>query len=185
METYYHITTPLRFEKIKTSGFLIGSTKKNRGKQNTHGRSKDGKLYVVSIHDKFIFNGISTGMILEAKSDKIGYHGRNGKKYIVIKIEERSLSKRKLEVQHDKDSAGEVISPWCYSISMGNKKVPFNELKVCGKFTTDSTAWHTNHKWEINLIQLKKQDSNIRLEDLVLTDGKKSRHTYLERFNLK
>ena len=146
---------------------------------------KDGKLYFVNIDDEFIFNGISTAMILESKSDKIGYHARNGKKFIVIKIEGNSFKKRKLEVQHDKNSAGEVLSPWCYSVSMCNKKVPFNELKVCGKFTTDSTAWHTNHKWEINLIQLKKQDPNIRIEDLVLTDGKKNRHTYLERFNLK
>jgi hypothetical protein len=185
METYYHITTPLRFEKIKNSGFLIGSTKKNRGKQNNHGRSKDGRLYFVNINDEIIFNGISSTMILESKSDKIGYHGRNGKKYIVIKIEESSFKKRKIEVQHDKNLAGEVISPWCYSVSMANKKVPFNELKVCGKFTTDSTSWHTNQKWKINLIQLKKQDPNIRLEDLILTDGKKSKHTYLERFNLK
>jgi hypothetical protein len=185
MDTYYHITTPLRFEKIKTSGFLIGSTKKNRGKQNTHGLSKDGKLYFVNIEDELIFNGISTAMIIEAKSDKIGYHGRNDKKYIVIKIQESSFKKRKIEVQHDESLGSEVLSPCCYSVSMGTKKVPFNELKVYGKFTTDSTLWHTNHKWGINLILLQKHNPNITLEDLVLTDGKKKRHTYLERFNLK
>jgi len=154
-DMWFHLTTPLRYEKIKEEGLKGG----------VDGKHKDDKgfLYMVDIDCKKVWNGISVFHIGQKEDMKDsngrkqnmvdgvrGLFDRDKKPYIVLGIPKKVFEVLGCPLSEDMTLDLTNYNQNHRRVQLGNTVIPSSVFKVVYEGVSDMWKYETKDRWEFS-----------------------------------